>query len=457
MGEEDTKSRHVLYGSAGMAAAGMIPSARRTAKKPNPEPELEPEELEEPEVEAEAPVETEETAAVEPNAEEVVDTTEEEPPAEEPQEPEIQVTRAGIVGHTGAGDFGIGLDKVFQRLDGVRLDAIADLNEEALEDTRARIGAPAGYGNYREMLEKENLDLVCVACGWPAEHYETIKAALESGTHVFSEVPFASSLKEADELISLADEKALKVAVAQQLRCDPNLNRFHDEFPELIGELLELHVFGNMESDAGGEDLLLRGIHLFDVVRWFAGEVSYCSAQITKDGVPAIADDAHESGNGNFGPLLGDSIRAQFVMESGVVVSFLSDARMAGASGPWGIEFVGSKSRARLYAGMPPVISILKNPDRSSPNRREKWFLWPTDLEEYHESVDKFTGMDAENRRVIKDWLDAIEEDREPACSAYQAMKALEMVHGVWQAGATMKRAYFPLVNRFHPLSEESQ
>ena len=33
-------------------------------------------------------------------------------------------------------------------------------------------------------------------------------------------------------------------------------------------------------------------------------------------------------------------------------------------------------------------------------------------------------------------------------------MKCLEMVHGVWQAGATMKRAYFPLANRLHPLED---
>lgn len=458
MGEEENKSRHVLYGSAGMAAAGMIPSSRRTAKKPEPDPEPEVEQEEEIE---DTPIEeeVEATESAEEAAEESTAAEEESEPEEEPtpEEPEVQFTRAGVIGHTGSGDFGIGLDKVYQRLDGVRLDAITDLNADALEDTRSRIGAPAGYSDYAEMLEKEDLDLVCVACGWPDEHFQMIKAALEAEVNVFTEVPFVSSLKEADELIALADEKALKLAVAQQLRGDPNLQKFREEYPELIGELLELHVFGNMATNAGGEDLLLHGTHLFDVVRWFAGEVSYCTSQITKDGAPAIADDAHESSNGNFGLLLGDTIRAEFVMESEITVTFLSDARMAEMVGPWGIEFVGTKSRARLYAGLPPVISILKKPDPASPNRKDKWYQWPEGLDEYHEPIDKFTGMDAANRRVVKDWLESIENDREPACSAFQAMKALEMVHGVWQAGASMKRAYFPLINRFHPLSEESQ
>jgi len=56
----------------------------------------------------------------------------------------------------------------------------------------------------------------------------------------------------------------------------------------------------------------------------------------------------------------------------------------------------------------------------------------------------------------VQDWLASIDEDREPKSSAQRSMKSLEMIHGVWQAGATMKRAYFPLTNRLHPLSEES-
>lgn len=69
---------------------------------------------------------------------------------------------------------------------------------------------------------------------------------------------------------------------------------------------------------------------------------------------------------------------------------------------------------------------------------------------------EKLTGMHSANRRVVKDFLQAIEEDREPESSGERAMKALEMIHGVWQAGSTMKPAYFPLTNRLHPLSKDS-
>ena len=154
-----------------MAAAGMIPSSRRTAKKtePDPEPEVErEEEIEDAPIEDEVEADEGTEEAIEESA-----AVEEPEPEEEPapEEPEVQFTRAGIIGHTGSGDFGIGLDKVYQRLDGVRLDAITDLHGDAMEDTRSRIGAPAGYSDYTEMLEKEDLDLVCVACGWPDEHW----------------------------------------------------------------------------------------------------------------------------------------------------------------------------------------------------------------------------------------------------------------------------------------------
>jgi hypothetical protein len=69
--------------------------------------------------------------------------------------------------------------------------------------------------------------------------------------------------------------------------------------------------------------------------------------------------------------------------------------------------------------------------------------------------VEKLTQLDAANRLLVNDWLDAIRNDRAPQSSGDDGRKALEMVHGVWQAAVTMKRAYFPLVNRLHPLSED--
>jgi len=433
MADDDTKKEHAIYGSAGMAAAGMIRRGKAKAKSAKTTPTTLPERSKVPSIQ-QASALPEEPAV----------------PA-----PAFHGLRAVAIGHTGAGNFGHGLDLIFHELAGVQMVAIADANGDALEATWKRSGAQRAYDNYREMLRTEKPDLVSVGPRWTDQHFEMVKAALEAGAHVCCERPLTRTLKEADELLALAAEKNLKIAVVHQMRCDPHVELFHEKRAELIGELLEMKVFGMMDERAGGEDLLVLGTHLFDLVRWFAGEASYCTAQITRDGEPVIAEDAHQSAKENLGPLLGDVIHAEFAMESGVHVSYVSDRRLHLLHGPWGIEFIGTRGKARLFAGMPPSLSLLIEDDPASPQRTAHWERWPVEEEPYHAPVDGLTGTPASNRLIVKDWLAAIEEDREPKSSAHRSMKSLEMIHGVWQAGATMKRAYFPLVNRLHPLEGE--
>ena len=51
------------------------------------------------------------------------------------------------------------------------------------------------------------------------------------------------------------------------------------------------------------------------------------------------------------------------------------------------------------------------------------------------------------------DWLAAIDENREPICSGYNGMRAVEMCMGVFEAGLKQTRVSFPLKNREHPLN----
>src|SRR6185437_16614758 len=57
------------------------------------------------------------------------------------------------------------------------------------------------------------------------------------------------------------------------------------------------------------------------------------------------------------------------------------------------------------------------------------------------------------NRRLVDDWLAAIAENREPACSGQNAAKAVEMAHAVWRAGLTGGRVALPLKERGHALA----
>src|SRR5205085_11384238 len=168
------------------------------------------------------------------------------------------------------------------------------------------------YADYRLMLEREKPQLVCVAPRWTDQHYVMTRAALESGAHVFSEKPFTQTLAEADELLALAEKQNLKIAVAHQMRLAPGILHLKSELDRgLMGDLVQIHAYGKQDSRAGGEDMLVLGVHLFDLMRFFAGDAEWCHARVQSKGHDITQADAHNSTEA-IGPVAGDDIHAQF-------------------------------------------------------------------------------------------------------------------------------------------------
>jgi len=125
-----------------------------------------------------------------------------------------QPFRAAVLGHTGRGDYGHGLETIFADRPGVVLVALVDPDPAGRARTAAKIGAPRQYADYREMLEKERPNLVSIAMRHADLHHAIALAALRAGAHVYCEKPFTTSPAESDELLAAARDRGLKVAVA---------------------------------------------------------------------------------------------------------------------------------------------------------------------------------------------------------------------------------------------------
>ena len=362
--------------------------------------------------------------------------------------------KAAIIGHTGAGDYGHGIERLFAGLVDVTVVAVADPDQAGRAQAQATCGAAKSYVDYREMLTKQKPELVAIGPRWATEHHAMAMAALESGAHLYLEKPFTITLAEADDILRLASSKKLRVAVAHVTRMAPGVRRLEKALREgLIGDLLEIHTVGKMGDRAGGQDMMVLGLHVFDLARLFAGEVKWCQASIRHQGKPATLAAAKESPSDKVGPVVGDDIFAHFAMESGVNVTFRSRVGLEKAAGPFGMEIIGTKGIVRLNSGFAPGISLLKEPNRSATTRTESWQDWNGGVDPASEvTFEGLSGYDSSHRRVVRDWLQAIAENREPLGSAERAMKAIEMAHGVFQAGITGQRVEFPLVQRSHPL-----
>src|SRR6185369_4551262 len=95
--------------------------------------------------------------------------------------------RVGVIGSTGRGDYGHGLDTAFLGLPGVEFAAVSDDNAAGLQLAGKRLGVQRLYRDYREMLAKEKLDIVCIGPRWVTERVAMVEAAARAGCHIYCE------------------------------------------------------------------------------------------------------------------------------------------------------------------------------------------------------------------------------------------------------------------------------
>ncbi|MGC9361417.1 MAG: Gfo/Idh/MocA family protein [Candidatus Syntrophosphaera sp.] len=128
----------------------------------------------------------------------------------------------------GVGHLGRWHANKFERISRCRLMGLYDSRPERLKEKSAELGVTA-YPSYEKLLQE--VDAVDIAATTTA-HYELAKKALEAGKHVFIEKPITSELGQAEELVSLAAEKGLKIQVGHIERFNPvilEVDRFIDQ------------------------------------------------------------------------------------------------------------------------------------------------------------------------------------------------------------------------------------
>src|SRR4051794_23438564 len=113
--------------------------------------------------------------------------------------------KVGVIGRTGHGNYGHGLDLVWRQLDNVQIVSVADENEAGRRAAQQRLGAANAYADYREMLRKERPQIVSVATRNPETHRDMVVACAEAGAHVFLEKPIGRTLQEADEMVAACE------------------------------------------------------------------------------------------------------------------------------------------------------------------------------------------------------------------------------------------------------------
>ena len=361
--------------------------------------------------------------------------------------------RAVIIGHTGQGDYGHGLDIVYDDVPEVEVVAVADPDAEGLATARERIGAANAYADYREMLEREEFDLVNVCPRVVTPHAAMVIAAAEAGARgIFCEKPLAASLGEADAMMAACAARNVKVAVAHR-RANPYEQYGKKLVDEgAIGQLQVLRARGKWDRRHGAEDLAVLGPHMMDSMRYFAGaDVAWAHAHVSQDGREVVLDDVRE-GNEGIGLIAGSSIAAYYAFTNGVTAHFESQ--------PGDTE---AKVNSRWFGfdahGTEGIISLRNSPNGEMYIYRHGMFIpdgkveWERVLLDDWEAIAPHDRTHHSNISIVRELMHAIEEDRDvaEASSGRDALAALEMIMAVHESQRIKGRVEFPLANRENP------
>jgi len=358
--------------------------------------------------------------------------------------------RAGIIGHTGQGNYGHDLHlSLLPFRNRIEIIALADPDPAGRAKRAAEIQAARTYADYREMLEKERPEFVLIAPRWTTRHLEYLLAAAGIGAHGVLEKPIASDLQEADAMVAAAERKNLKWSIAFNFRVHPAIQRARQAVIEqgMIGQLLEMRARGKEDQRAGGEDLIVLGSHQFDLMRFFAGDPQWCTSDIQVQGQPARQDQAHPATE-PVGLVLGDRIEATFGFAKGIMGYFASAKTGDGNQGRWGIDLYGTRGIVSIRNDAASPVHVLQESSWAPGGKPSAWRPIMMDDTGKNPTEDKTAGY----RPIIEDLLRAIREDRRPQVSLQDGRAAQEMVQAVYEAYLQGGRVSFPLSRRISPL-----
>ena len=360
--------------------------------------------------------------------------------------------KIGIIGATGRGDYGHSLDVGAIEFGDGKVVAIADANAQGLQAAQKKLKVDKGYANYREMLEREKLDIVIIGPRWIDQHAEMLLAAAQSGCHVYMEKPFCRTLAECDQVLREFEMRHLHIAIAHTAFYSPVTERVLEALKAgEIGDVLELRGRGKEDQRGGGEDLWVLGSHVLGLMSLVAGcDATTCQATVLMQGKPLTPKDVVD-GNEGLGLIAGDQIAAKYQFANGIAGYFASKRNAGGSENRFALQIFGSKGIIELQTGYMQPAGILRDPTWAPYRSKKTWEIITSGGINKPE-LQRDTRYENAHTEALRDLAAAIREQRSPKCNGLMGRRITELIVAVYASQVSGKEVSLPLSERTNPL-----
>lgn len=278
------------------------------------------------------------------------------------------------IGVVGAGTYGSVLINAYygaHRRGEIEFAAIADLNPDTLKVMSEKYGLK-GYTDYREMLDKENLDAVAVVTP-DFLHEEAVMEAAARKVHIIVQKPLSTDIEEGRRMIAAAKEHNVMLYVDFHKRFDPAHIQLRNAVKSgKLGEIEYGYVcmedkilvptvwFKNWAQNSSPAWFI--GIHFYDLIYWLLGEkpVRVYSSGVKKKLV-SMGIDTYDSLQSKFEFANGASITvdASWILPNSFSSIVNQQIRLVGTEG---FQEVDSQDRGVVAAYNEDSYSHVVNP-----------------------------------------------------------------------------------------------
>jgi predicted dehydrogenase len=296
---------------------------------------------------------------------------------------------------------------------------------------------PQCFLDYRDMLSEVKPDIVTIATE-SGKHAKIAIDCLNAGVHVICEKPMALSTDDADAIIAAAKENDKKLAVCFQNRFNTPVQLLHKaleagRFGRLLHGMIQIRWNrgpayyaeaswrGTWAEDGG--TLMNQCIHGIDVLQWLMGEdVARIHAQTRKFIRPIEAED--------FGAAIVEFKSGAVGIIEGSTCVFPSNLNET-------LSIFGEKGTAVIGGLALNKIETWRLSDAEAVGDTEEKILNP--MEKDPPSVYGFS-----HSALFKDFIMALEQNREPLISGDTGKKALELILAIYKSQKTGKAVDLP-------------
>lgn len=183
------------------------------------------------------------------------------------------------IGFIGAGRIASAHIKALKKIENAKVQAVCDIIKERAEEKAEMVPGAKIYLDYREMLEKEDLDTVWICT--PADvHTENVNYCIEKNIPFFLEKPVGINEEKCDEVAEKLRKKNIINSVGFMLRFDPAVEKLKKIFEKekLIFTAAEwfwtIPLVDTIKSkEKAGGQIVDQAIHLIDLMRYLVSDI----------------------------------------------------------------------------------------------------------------------------------------------------------------------------------------